>query len=253
MEYLSTKSTKNPSTKHFTVRTAAFEGPFELVLELIEKRKLSVSEVSLTQVTDDYIEHIRSQASFPIEDAAEFIGVAATLLLIKSKSLIPELELSEDEEGDIEELKDRLKQYEIVREAAKALGRIFGTRVMISAGEREPEIVFAPSRDLSLKSLENALRIALSTHEKEEKLPEVRVRPLVTIEEMMDRLTTKVQKALNFSFREFTGNKAEKVEVIVSFLALLELVKQGVVETTQHVSFGDIKISNNASIVPNYG
>ena len=241
------------TTGRFTVRTPSFEGPFELVLELIEKRKLSVSEISLAQVTDDYIQHVRGQASFPMEDAAEFIGVAATLLLIKSKSLIPELELSPDEEGDVEELKERLKQYEIAREAARLLGRMFGSDVMVSAGEREPEAVFAPSRDLSLESLEKALQAALSALDKEEKLPEVRVRPLVTIEEMMDRLTTKVQKALTMSFRDFAGDKAEKVEVIVSFLALLELVKQGVVEAAQIGTFQDIKITNTSSTVPSYG
>jgi segregation and condensation protein A len=151
----------------FTVRTSSYEGPFELVLELIEKRKLSVSELSLSQVTDDYIEHVRSQAAFPMEDAANFIGVAATLLLIKSKSLIPELELSADEEDDVEDLKDRLRMYEKAREAASELGRIFGRNVMVSAGERAPEVIFAPSRDLSLESLENALRNALSALEKE--------------------------------------------------------------------------------------
>jgi segregation and condensation protein A len=241
-----------PINPRFTVRTSNFEGPFELVLELIEKRRLSVSELSLAQVTDDYIEHVRSQASFPMEDAAEFIGVAATLLLIKSKSLIPELELSPDEEGDVEELKDRLRQYEKARDAARELGRIFGMNVMVSAGEREPEVMFAPSRDLSLASLEKALQTALATHEKEEKLPEVRVRPLITIEEMMDRLTTRIQKALTMSFADFAGDKAEKVEVIVSFLALLELVKQGAVEASQYAVFGDIQISNSASSVPKY-
>ena len=248
----SASSTINAPAR-FTVRTASFEGPFELVLELIEKRKLSVSELSLTQVTDDYIQYVREQAAFPIEDAAEFIGVAATLLLIKSKSLIPELELSPDEEGDVEELKERLKKYETARDAARALARIFGMNVMVSAGEREPEAVFAPSRDLSLDALEKALQVALSALDKEEKLPEVRVRPLVTIEEMMDRLTVKVQKALTMSFKDFAGDKAEKVEVIVSFLALLELVKQGVVEAAQYGTFQDIKITNNSSAVPRYG
>ena len=241
------------ATNRFTIKTPSFEGPFELVLELIEKRKLSVSELSLAQVTDDYIAYVRGQEAFPIEDAAEFIGVAATLLLIKSKSLIPELELSPDEEGDVEELKDRLKKYEAARDAARALARIFGARVMVSAGEREPDVVFAPSRDLSLESLEKALQVALSALDKEEKLPEVRVRPLVTIEEMMDRLTMKVQKALTMSFKDFAGDKAEKVEVIVSFLALLELVKQGVVEAAQYGTFEDIKITNNSSSVPRYG
>jgi segregation and condensation protein A len=236
----------------FTIRTSSYEGPFELVLELIEKRKLSVSELSLAQVTDDYIQHVRSQAAFPIEDAANFIGVAATLLLIKSKSLIPELELSTDEEGDVEELKDRLRLYEKTRDAAAELGKVFGKRIMMPAGDREPEAVFAPSRDLSLSSLEHALRGVLAALEKEDVLPEVRVKPLITIEEMMDRLTTRVQKALTISFKDFAGSTAEKVEVIVSFLALLELVKQGIVEVAQYDAFADIKITNTSASVPRY-
>ena len=69
---------------------------------------------------------------------------------------------------------------------------------------------------------------------------------------MMDRLTTRVQKSLNMSFKEFAGEKAEKVEVIVSFLALLELVKQGVVEAVQYGAYQDINITNNSSTVPRY-
>jgi segregation and condensation protein A len=237
----------------FILRTPSYEGPFELVLELIEKRKLSVSELSLSQVTDDYIQHVRSQAAFPMEDAANFIGVAATLLLIKSKSLIPDLELSNDEEEDVEDLKNRLKLYEKTRDAARELARVFGTRMMMSAGEREPEAIFSPSRDLSLEALEKALRSALATHEKEEKLPEVRVRPLVTIEEMMDRLTTRIQSALTLSFTDFTGSATERVEIIVSFLALLELVKQGAVEASQVGTFQEINITNTAASVPRYG
>jgi segregation and condensation protein A len=236
----------------FTIRTPSYEGPFELILELIEKRKLSVSELSLAQVTDDYIQHVRGQAAFPIEDAANFIGVAATLLLIKSKSLIPELELSPDEEGDMEELKDRLRMYEKARDAAQLLGRLFGRQVLLSAGTREPEPMFAPSRDVTLPALEAALRAALAALEKEEKLPEVRVKPLISIEEMMDRLTTRVQHALTLSFKEFAGDATEKVEVIVSFLALLELVKQGAVEVTQYGAFSDITITDTASSVPRY-
>lgn len=231
----------------------SYEGPFELILDLIEKRQLLVNELSLSQVTDDYINHVRSQASFPMEDAANFIGVAATLLLIKSKSLIPELELSEDEEEDVEDLKSRLQMYEKARDAARELGRIFGVHMMMSAGEREPEPIFAPSRDLSLDTLEAALRAALATHEKEEKLPEARVRPLVTIEEMMDRLTNRIQSTLTMSFKEFTGSATERVEVIVSFLALLELVKQGAVEAAQYGAFQDIKITNTSAGVPRYG
>lgn len=235
------------------IRTDSYEGPFELVLDLIEKRKLSINDLSIAQVTDDFIQHVRGQGTFPMEDAAQFIGVAATLLLIKSKSLIPDLELSEEEVSDVDELKRRLVEYERVREMTRELSRIFGREVMVSAGERAPEVFFAPSRDLTLSSLEEALANTLSALEKEEKLPEARVRPMVTIEEMMDRLLTRVQNKLQMSFKEFAGDTIERVEIIVSFLALLELVKQGSVDASQHDTFGDIRIENTSAGVPSYG
>lgn len=237
----------------FTIRTGSFEGPYDLLLDLIDKRKLSVSELSLASVTDDYIAFVRGHEAFPMEDAAQFIGVAATLLLIKSRSLIPELELSTEEEEDVDDLTRRLAQYEKVREARQELARIFGKDVMVSAGERVPEPMFAPARDLTLPNLSNALATALASLEKaEEKLPEARVRPLVTIEEMMDTLLARVQRAMTLTFKEFSAGSAEKVEVIVSFLALLELVKQGAVDAAQHDPFADIRITNTSAGVPRY-
>jgi segregation and condensation protein A len=232
--------------------TDSYEGPFELVLDLIEKRKLSINDLTLAQVTDDYIVHVRTQATFPMEDAAEFIGVAATLLLIKSKSLIPDLELSAEEESDMDELKRRLAEYERVREMMRELARIFGRTVMVSAGERVPEPVFAPSKDLTLPNLTAALSDALATLEKEEKLPEARVRTTVSLEEMMDRLVERVQKKLTMSFSEFAGEAKERIEVIVSFLAMLELVKQGSIDAAQHATFADIRITNTTTDLPRY-
>jgi segregation and condensation protein A len=236
----------------FTVRTASFEGPLELILELIEKHKLLVNELSLSQVTDDFITYVRTGEGFPMEDAANFINVAATLLLIKSRSLLPDLELSTEEEEDVESLTRRLALYEAARNAARDLGKIFGLRTMYAQGDREPDVVFAPSRDLSLETLESALRTLLESKEKEAKLPEVRIRPLVSIEEMMDTLRDRVERALTLSFKEFTGSKTEKVEVIVSFLALLELVKMGAVEAAQYDRWGDIKITNLGASLPRY-
>lgn len=238
----------------FTIKAGSFEGPYDLLLDLIDKRKLSVNEVSLAQVTDEYVAFVRGHEAFPMEEAAQFIGIAATLLLIKSKSLIPDLELSTEEEEDVDDLTRRLALYEKVREARQELARAFGTRVMVSAGERAPEPFFAPARDLALPSLETALANLLANLEKsEEKLPEVRVRPLVTIEEMMDTLLVRVQRAMNLSFREFSQGAAEKVEVIVSFLALLELVKQGAVDAAQQGAFDDIRITNTSVAPPRYG
>ncbi len=238
----------------FSIRTAAYEGPFEMLLDLIETRKLLVNDLALASIPEDFVEHVRSQATFPVEETANFIQIAATLLLIKSKSLIPDLALTEEETADVEDLKRRLEAYEKVREAARELSRIFGKTTMMPAGERVPEVVFAPSRDLSKDALAEAFARVLAAREAVEELPEARVKPLVTIEEMMERLAARVQSAMTLSFKEFSGGIKEKVEIIVSFLALLELVKQGAIAAEQYDMHGDIRIKHTASdAVPHYG
>ncbi len=236
----------------FAIKTASYEGPFEVVLDLIESRKLLVNELALASITDEFIEHVRRQEAFPLEETANFIQIAATLLLIKSKSLIPDLELTEEEKGDVEDLKRRLATYERVREAARELSRTFGKYVMVPAGEKKPEAFFAPSRDMATGSLEEALARVLAAREEVERLPEARVKPMVTIEEMMDQLAKRVETALTLSFKDFAGSAKEKVEVIVSFLALLELVKQGAVAAEQFENYGDIRISHTGTGVPRY-
>jgi len=238
----------------FTIKTDAYEGPFEVLLDLIEARKLLVNEFALANITEDFIQHVRAQEQFPVEETATFIQIAATLLLIKSKSLIPDLTLSEEESADVEDLKRRLAAYEKVREASRELSRIFGKTMMIPAGARPPEVVFAPSRDLSVEALAEAMARVLAAREVVEELPTARVKPLITIEEMMDQLAMRVQSAMTLSFKDFHGGTKEKVEVIVSFLALLELVKQGAVAAEQFDTYGDIRISHTSSTaVPHYG
>lgn len=239
---------------NFQIQTDAYQGPFELLLDLIETRKLLVNDLALANITEDFIQHVRSQTEFPVEETANFIQIAATLLLIKSKSLIPDLALTDDETADVEDLKHRLQAYERVREASRELSRLFGKNVMVTAGERLPEVSFAPSNDLSTSALAEALARVLAAREVVEELPEARVKPLVTIEEMMDRLAKRVQSAMSLSFKEFSKSGKEKVEIIVSFLALLELVKQGAVAAEQFAMHGDIRISHTApASVPHYG
>ncbi len=243
-----------PKKTGFSIKTDSYEGPFEVLLDLIEARKLLVNDLALASITEDYIQHVRAQATFPVEETANFIQIAATLLLIKSKSLIPDLILTEEENADVDDLKRRLAAYENVREATRELSRIFGKSVMLPAGTRTPEPFFAPSRDLSGDALVEALARVLAAREAVEELPEARVKPLISIEEVMDQLAKRVQSALTLSFKEFAGDKKEKVEIIVSFLALLELVKQGAVAAEQHEQHGDIHISHATSAaVPRYG
>ena len=149
----------------FSIKTDAYEGPFEVLLDLIEARKLLVNELALANITEDYIAHVRAQETFPVEQTANFIQIAATLLLIKSKSLIPDLALTEDENADVEDLKRRLAAYEKVREASRELARIYGRTGMAAEGARAPEVVFAPSRDFFATALAEALARVLAASE----------------------------------------------------------------------------------------
>jgi len=238
----------------YHIKTEAYEGPLKVVLDLIDARKLLVNDLALSSITDDFVAHVRAQEAFPVEQTAEFIQIAATLLLVKSISLLPDLALTEEESADVEDLKRRLAAYVKVREAATELARVYGTQVLYPAGERAPEAFFAPARDLTAQGLADAFARVLAARETVEALPEHRVKPMITIEEMMDRLAKRVQAAMTLSFKDFAGSAKEKVEVIVSFLALLELVKQGAVAAEQCDTYGDIRISHTASAsVPHYG
>ena len=245
--------TAAPKTR-FSIKTKSYEGPFEVLLDLIEARKLLVNEFALSDITEEFIQHVRAQTTFPVEETANFIQIAATLLLIKSRSLIPDLELSDEENADVEDLKRRLAAYEKVREAARELSRLYGRSVMVQAGERPVEPIFSPSGDLTKGGLAEAMMRVLAAREVVEELPEARVKPLVTIEEMMDQLAKRVQTAMTLSFKDFAIGTKEKIEVIVSFLALLELVKQGAVAAEQFDDYGDIRISHTAAaVIPRYG
>src|SRR3989344_4611769 len=108
----------------YLVKQEKFEGALEVLLDLIDREKLSISEISLSRVTDEYILYIKSLQSIDPEELAEFLVVAAQLMLIKSRSLLPSLKLSSEEEVSIDELNRRLEELAKVRELAKELKKL---------------------------------------------------------------------------------------------------------------------------------
>lgn len=238
----------------FKVKAGEFEGPIELLLGLIEKRKLHISEVSLAQVADSYIEHVRTLEKFPMADTANFIVVASTLLLIKSMSLLPGLEITEEERESIEDLEERLRLYKDIKHKASLLSSMFGKRVLFDRLPGEPEVVFAPSKDFSLASIADAIKRVLAEIPKPEQMKEAVIRKVRSIEEAIVDLSERVKRSLKMSFKDFAGmGKKEKVEVVVNFLAMLELVRQGMLDAVQHVHFHDIELSSRDHLgVPRY-
>ncbi len=238
----------------FTVKQEHFEGPLDLLLDLIEKRKLFVNDVSLAKVADDYIAYVRNLSDFPVADSAQFILVASTLLLIKSKSLLPTLDLTTEEQASIDDLERRLKIYEKMRDISQKIKPLFGQNVMFSRGERKLDPVFTPDADMTVPNFLAAARRVLQSLPKKEFLPKVIVDKVISLEEMIGNLTERITSSLKMSFKDFSGaGKVEKVNVIVSFLAMLELVKQGVINVTQDNHFEDINMETGGDLgVPRY-
>lgn len=238
----------------FKVKVGEIEGPLELILELIEKRKLHISDLSLSQVADEFIEHIKSFEEFPMSDSADFILVASTLLLIKSKSLLPNLALTEEEQGSIEDLEDRLAGYKKYKELADGLNKMFGNFLYFARENKKKNVIFSPTSDISLLGLKNALQEVLkNVPAKIEELPKVMVEKIISLEEMIGNLSERIKTSLRTSFSDFAEvGKKEKINIIVSFLAMLELVKQGVIRVNQSSHFDDIQIENENTGVPKY-
>ncbi len=233
----------------YTVKTPSFEGPLELLLQLVESRKLFINEISLATVTDDYLQNMRSAQGRSIGDSTAFLAVAATLILIKSRSLLPGFIVTKEEEKDIADLESRLALYAMVREIGITLSASHGAVCIRLPADRELfTSVFAPDPKLTLDVLVLASQEALARIPKPEVLPEVRVRKIVSIDVMLDDLTARIASAARISFNAWQKSvsgedrDALKGNIIVSFLAMLELVRQGTLDALQGVDFEDIEL-----------
>ena len=238
----------------FKIKTESFEGPLDLLLTLVEKRKLFINDISLAKVTDDFIAHIQSFEKLPMSDSAQFILIASTLLLIKSRSLLPSLTLTEEEEEGIHDLETRLKIYKRIKDASLHIKELFGMQIIFpQSQQRQKEPIFSPHESMNLLSLAQAIKDAIKALPKKENIPKAVVRKVVSLEDMIDDLTKRISQGLRMKFSDFSsGHKEERVNVIVSFLAMLELVKQGIINVSQEDHFGDIHMETKEVGVPRY-
>lgn len=239
--------------KSFQIKTPVFEGPLDVLLDMIEKRKLLINDVSLAKVADDFINYIKNLDNFPIADTAHFILIASTLLLIKSRSLLPTIELSEEERGDIVNLEARLKLYQEIRRLTSEVKERFGLKPMFLLNPISIKPVFAPDNSISIGALSNSIKEVMNNLPKIQVLPKAIIKKVLSLEETISKLTERISNNLKISFRDFAGiGKTEKVNVIVSFLAMLELVKQGLISVKQENHFQDIEIENGLVKTPSY-
>jgi len=237
----------------YKVRVKEFEGPLELLHDLIETRKLSINEVSLGAVTEDYfryIEDLKTKLGESYhEELADFLVIASTLILIKSRSLLPGFMLTREEEGDIKELEDRLRAYQIVKRMADELGnRVKARRELFG---REPLVLVAPAflppaKGIDLNRMVFLLREIIAAIPQKNELPQRTVKKIISIEEKIKELEERISQGMVKTFHDLVGSKAERVNVVVSFLAMLELIKLGAIAVRQSSNFDLIHIEHGS-------
>ena len=246
----------------YKIKVGTFEGPLDLLLDLIEKKKLHINDVSLAEVTEGYLAYIENLENFPTEDVADFVIIASTLILIKSISLLPSLSVTPEETQDIEELQERLRILKDVKEKGIYIRQLFGKNNIFMAEERKnTQVVFSPTSEVTIENFLTSMKSIIEHLPKKEKMPEAVVRKVISLEEAIDDLIIRVQKDLKMSFHKMSMGvhssdphvrRAEKVNVIINFLAVLELVKRGIVSVKQDEHFRDIDIESGENRVPLY-
>lgn len=226
------------------IKVQQFEGPLDLLLQLIEDKKLEITEVSLAAVTEQYLQVLQRTAQRDIgaNELADFLVVAARLLLIKSRALLPFLEW-ETEEG--EELTAQLKIYKEFLEASKIIQALLAKKKFAFSREKllalEP-IGFQPPPLLSASRLGLVFREVINGLQSTLNLPTEVVRKTISIQEKIQQIREQIYRNVSSKFSDILKEAKDKTEVIVSFLALLELIKQRTVAVTQANIFEDIII-----------
>ena len=238
----------------FALRLPAFEGPLDLLLHLIERRELDVTAVSLLEVTEQYLAHLRAGDRIDVARLAEFIAIGARLLLLKSRALLPRPPEEEDgaEEEDAEALVAALRDYKRYRDIAGELrsrgdaGRSY--RREAPPPERPPGSGLDGVEVEALAAVFRGVleRLAAEQDAATPPVPRERVR----LRERIELLVARLEEERRLSFRGLLEGSRSRLQVVVDFLAVLELIKAGFVEATQSVPFGDIELERRAGALP---
>ena len=229
---------------NFELKLETFDGPLHLLLELIESEELPITEVSLAQVTDAYLQHINAE-QVPPSELADFLVVATKLLLLKSREILPTLE--DDEEEDISTLALQLRLYKEFVDASRHLEEYF-ERQERSFARAKADVVkieeMQVDEALTSKVLHASFERLLKRLEPFFRLQQAAMERVISVKERLKEIHDAVLSRSKLLFTDVVGTEQSRVDVVVSFLALLELMKQGVIDAVQKKTFKDIEITH---------
>lgn len=221
--------------KSFSVSQESFSGPLGLLLELLDKRELEIKDVNLAKIADDYLAHMDSE-QVSSEEMADFLLIASRLIYLKSKELMPYLRIDDEEEG-VASLEDQLRLYKMFIGAAEKFESMYAgerkifMRPFVKIKKKE-EVKFQPA-GVSTSSLKDAFRSVLKRLEPFFALQEASIERIKSVEERLDELKGAITTRSKMQFKEVIAGAKSKAEVVVSFLALLELVRRNLVRVSQ--------------------
>lgn len=241
-------------TKKYSIKIDNFEGPLDLLCYLIDKNKMNIYDVNLTEITDQYIEYLNAMEEMNLEIASEFIVMASTLLYLKSKKLLPKQE-DEEEEITEEELIRRIIEYKKFKEISKVLKenyKIYSNRFY--KGQEEIELPKQKlEKDYESEKIPEIYKLlvernSVKINQNAKNIEKIALVEKYTVADKVKEMYRILSKQKKFIFNKlFTINKHEKQEVVTAFSGLLELSRRSKVETTQEELFGDIVVEKKKS------
>jgi len=230
-----------------TIKIEKFEGPLILLLRLIEKEELDITQVSLVHITDQFIEYVSKITNIDPDEMADFLVVATKLLLIKSRALLPYL--YPEEEKELEDLTKQLRMYKEFLEAKKKIEKIINNKKFMFAREFNRRAIlsninlFSPPKRITTVDFKKVFKELLARLKPSKKLEEKKLEPKISIEDKILEIKQMIINRIKISFNRFFTKSNSKTEIIVTFLAMLELIKKREVAVSQKKLFGEILIS----------
>ena len=230
----------------YELKLEQFSGPIEKLLELIEAKKMEITELNIAEVTADFLDYLKKIEKNHPRVLADFVVIAAALILIKSKALLPNLPLSIEEEADIKNIENRLRRYSEFKPAIIILKNLYEQRNFSVSRplffNRQP--IFYPAKNINISSIHNSLNNVFEIFKQYNiETQTIEESSLIKLEEKIEEIAKKVENGIG-QFSEIIKSKS-RAEIIVLFLALLHLLREQLVKVEQKEGFDDIIIKSS--------
>ena len=253
-DYYSIKANGFESVVDYTTKISNFEGPLDLLLYLVNKAEISIRDIFVSEVTEQFIEYVRSAEDLDMERESEYLGMAATLLEIKSKELLPIMQFDWENDGMEDDMFDdpqenifrQLEEYKLFKEASENLKKQETVDIFYKEPDESATDVRIEYTDFNLKNLVDAFSKLLARLDLEKRIKNAQKeipKEVFTVADKINYIKTTMLERQTCSFFELFKEDASRMEIITTFQALLELLKLQYLTCEQSETFGDITIN----------